>query len=136
MRYADNALIFCKSRKSAERTLANIIPFIEGELFLRVNRAKTIVTHVSRIKYLGYAFYGNRGKCRFRLHPRMVRKKKDRIRGITRKNRGWINYCKLADMKGLTMETDQWLRRRIRAIYLGTMEKGEDKVPEPKSVKA
>jgi len=54
VRYADDALIFCKSRKSAERT--------ERELFLKVNRAKTTVTHVSKIKYLGYAFYRNTGK--------------------------------------------------------------------------
>ena len=133
VRYADDALIFCKSRKSAERTLANIIPFIEGELFLKVNRAKTTVTHVGKIKYLGYAFYRNRGKCRFRVHPKSAGKMKGRIREITRKNkgwsndyrrqklaeyvRGWINYYKLADMKGLMTETDEWLRRRIRAIY-------------------
>ncbi len=133
VRYADDALIFCKSRKSAERTLANIIPFIEGELFLKVNRAKTTVTHVGKIKYLGYAFYRNRGKCRFRVHPKSAGKMKGRIREITQKNkgwsndyrrqklaeyvRGWINYYKLADMKGLMTETDEWLRRRIRAIY-------------------
>lgn len=133
VRYADDALIFCKSRKSAERTLANIIPFIEGELFLKVNRAKTTVTHISKIKYLGYAFYRYKGKCRFRVHPKSVRKMKERIREITQKNkgwsndyrrqklteyvRGWVNYYKLADMKGLMTETDEWLRRRIRAIY-------------------
>ena len=133
VRYADDALIFCKSRRSAERTLANIIPFIEGELFLKVNRAKTTVTHVSKIKYLGYAFYRNRGKCRFRVHPKSAQKMKGRIREITQKNkgwsndcrrqklaeyvRGWINYYKLADMKGLMTETDEWLRHRIRAIY-------------------
>lgn len=88
VRYADDALIFCKSRKSAERTLANIIPFIERELFLKVNRAKTTVTHVSKIKYLGYAFYRNTGKCRFRVHPKTARKMKDRIREITQKNKG------------------------------------------------
>ena len=133
VRYADDALIFCKSRKSAERTLANIISFIEGELFLKVNRAKTTVTHISKIKYLGYAFYRYKGKCRFRVHLKAVRKMKERIREITQKNkgwsndyrrqklaeyvRGWVNYYKLADMKGLMTETDEWLRRRIRAIY-------------------
>ena len=133
VRYADDTLIFCKSRKSAERTLENIIPYIEKELFLKVNRGKTTVSHVSKIKYLGYAFYRNKGKCRFRVHPKTVRKMKDRIREITRKSkgwgndyrrqklteyvRGWINYYKLADMKGLMAETDEWLRRRIRAIY-------------------
>ncbi len=94
VRYADDALIFCKSRKSAERTLANIIPFIEGELFLKVNRAKTIVTHVSKIKYLGYAFYRNRGKCSFRVHPKSAKKMKGRIREITQKNKGWSNDCR------------------------------------------
>ncbi len=54
VRYADDTLISCKGRKGAERTLANIIPLIEGELFLKVNRVKTTVTHVSKTKYLGY----------------------------------------------------------------------------------
>ena len=133
VRYADNALIFCKSRKSAERTLEKIIPYIEGKLFLRVNRAKTTVTHVSKIKYLGYAFYRNRGECRLRVHPKAVRKMKERLRELTQRNkgwsndyrrqklseyvRGWINYYKLADMRRLMKETDEWLRRRIRAVY-------------------
>lgn len=133
VRYADDVLIFCKSRKSAERTLEKIILFIEKKLFLRVNRTKTTVTHVSRIKYLGYAFYRKKGECRYRVHPKSVRKMKDRIRKITEKSkgwsnenrrqklaeyvRGWINYYKLADMKTLMTKTDEWLLRRIRAIY-------------------
>ena len=133
VRYADNALIFCKSRKSAERTLEKIIPYIEGKLFLRVNRAKTTVTHDSKIKYLGYAFYRNRGECRLRVHPKAVRKMKERLRELTQRNkgwsndyrrqklseyvRGWINYYKLADMRRLMKDTDEWLRRRIRAVY-------------------
>ena len=40
VRYADDCMIFCKSRKSAERTFNNILPFIEGKLFLKVNREK------------------------------------------------------------------------------------------------
>jgi len=64
VRYADDCMIFCKSRKSALRTLENITPFIEGKLFLRVNRDKTKVAHISRVKYLGYAFYRWKGKCR------------------------------------------------------------------------
>ncbi len=34
VRYADDCMIFCKSRKSEERTLKNIVPFIESKLFL------------------------------------------------------------------------------------------------------
>ena len=133
IRYADDCMIFCKSRKSAERTLENIIPFIEGKLFLKVNRKKTEVAHISKVKYLGYTFYRNKGKCRFRVHPKSVAKMKNKIRELTDRNkgisnaerekkyqeyvRGWVEYFRLADMKGLLRETDEWARRRIRAVY-------------------
>ena len=133
VRYADDCMIFCKSRKSAERTLKNIIPFIERKLFLKVNRKKTGVAHISKVKYLGYTFYRNKGKCRFRVHPKSVTKMKDKIRELTDRNngmsnakreekyqqfvRGWVNYFRLADMKKLLRETDEWARRRIRAVY-------------------
>ena len=59
VRYADDCMIFCKSKKSAERTLTNIIPFIEGKLYLKVNQDKTVVEQISKVKYLGYTFYKN-----------------------------------------------------------------------------
>ena len=133
VRYADDCMIFCKSKKSAERTLENIIPFIEGKLFLKVNRKKTKVAHISKVKYLGYAFYIYRGKCRFRVHPKSVAKMKNKIRELTDRNkgisneerekqyqeyvRGWVEYFRLADMKGLLRDVDSWARRRIRAVY-------------------
>jgi group II intron reverse transcriptase/maturase len=133
VRYADDLMIFCKSRRSAERTLANIIPYIEGKLFLKVNREKTTVAHISRVKFLGYGFYRYQGKCKFRVHPKSVNKMKARIRELTRRSngwgndyramkltqfiRGWVNYFSLADMKTLLMEMDEWLRRKIRAIF-------------------
>lgn len=133
VRFADDVLIMCKSRKSAERTMKSILVFIEKKLFLKVSRAKTTVTHVSKIKYLGYAFYRYKGKCKLRVHPKSVKRMKERIREIMKRNRGisngerrkrleqyvrgWINYYSLADMKTLMQETDQWLRRKIRTVY-------------------
>ena len=133
VRYADDCMIFCKSRKSAERTLKNIIPFIEGKLFLKVNRKKTEVAHISKVKYLGYTFYRYKGKCRFRVHQKAVVKMRNKIRELTDRNkgisnaererkyqgyvRGWVEYFRLADMKGLLKTTDKWARRRIRAVY-------------------
>lgn len=132
VRYADDCMIFCKSRRSAERTLANIIPYIEGKLFLKVNREKTEVAHISKVKFLGYGFYRHKGKCRFRVYPKSIEKMKARIRELTARSngwgnearaekltrftRGWVNYFSLADMKKLLMKTDEWLRRKIRAI--------------------
>ena len=133
VRYADDCIIFCKSRKSAERTLEHIIPYITKKLFLKINLQKTTVSHVSKVKYLGYSFYRYRGKCRLRVHPKAVEKMKNRIRELTTRGNkwsnperekklreyttGWINYYRYADMKRLMKETDEWLRHRIRAVY-------------------
>ena len=150
VRYADDCMIFCKSRKSAERTLENIIPFIEGKLFLKVNRNKTCVEHISRVKYLGYSFYRYRGKCRFRVHPKSIVKMKDKIRELTKRSngwgneyralkltqfiRGWVNYFGMADMKKLLQETDEWLRHKIRTIYWKQWKKVKTKFKELKKL--
>ena len=125
VRYADDCMIFCKSRKGAERTLNNIMPYIEGKLFLKVNRTKTCVAHISKVKYLGYSFYRHKGKCRFRVHPKSVTKMKNKIRELTDKSngwgneyralkltqyiRGWVNYFGMAVMKSLLQSNDEWL---------------------------
>ena len=150
VRYADDCMIFCKSRKSAERTLENIIPFIEGKLFLKVNRSKTSVEHISRVKYLGYSFYRYRGKCRFRVHPKSIVKMKNKIRELTNRSngwgneyralkltqyiRGWVNYFGMADMKNLLQTTDEWLRHKIRAIYWKQWKKVKTKYKELKKL--
>ena len=133
VRYADDSMIFCKSRKSAERTLESIVPYIEKKLFLKVNREKTEVAHVSKVKYLGYTFYRYRGRCRLRVHPKSIANMKNRIRELTERSngwgneyralkltqfvRGWVNYFSLADMERLLRETDKWLRHKIRTVY-------------------
>jgi hypothetical protein len=132
VRYADDLLVFCKSRKAANRTLEHIFPYIERKLFLRVNREKTQTAHINRVKYLGYSFYIYKGEGRLRIHPQSVRRFKDKVREITgrsngmgiefRKNRlnrlirGWMNYFKLADAKGLVQRLDEWIRSRIRMV--------------------
>ena len=133
VRYADDLMIFCKSRRSAERVLNNIIPIIEKKLFLKVNREKTVVDYVGKVKFLGFSFYQMKGKTRIRIHPKSVAKMRGKVKELTSRSNGmgnetratklrryimgWINYFKLADMKTLLLQTDEWMRRRIRMIY-------------------
>lgn len=133
VRYADDCMILCKSRKSAERTMLSISKFIEGKLFLKVNKDKTVVAHISRVKFLGYGFYIFRGKCRFKLHKKSEWKMKSKLREILNRNRGisnevrqlrymqfmkgWLQYFRLADMKAVLKTVDEWIRRRVRAVY-------------------
>jgi RNA-directed DNA polymerase len=132
VRYADDLVILCKSKRSAERTLTNIVPYIEGKLWLKVNREKTTVAYISGIKFLGYSFYIYRKEGRLRLHPKSLTKMKERIKTLTSRSNGWgdarrkealkeyitgwVNYFKLADMKGLLPKVDEWYRRRIRMV--------------------
>ena len=132
VRYADDMVIFCRSRRSAERTMQNIIPFIEGKLFLKVNRDKSQIAHVRDIKFLGYSFYVVKGEGRLRIHPKSVTRMKARIKELTSRSngwgndrrkealsqyiKGWVQYFKLADMKKLLISVDKWYRRRLRMV--------------------
>jgi group II intron reverse transcriptase/maturase len=133
VRYADDLMIFCKSRKAASRTLTNIQPFIEEKLFLTINEEKTVVSHVRNVKFLGFTFYIFRKEVRLRIHPKAILKMRKRVKELTSRSNGWgnekrrdklrsyiigwINYFKIADIKALLKKTDKWFRRRLRMIY-------------------
>lgn len=132
VRYADDCMIFCKSRRAAERILESTTKFIEGKLYLKVNREKTVVAHIKDVKFLGYGFYFNSKGCGIRTHAKSIGKMKTKIRELTSRSNGWgnerrkeslrqyitgwINYFQLADMKSLLEKTDEWFRRRLRAV--------------------
>lgn len=130
VRYADDAMIFCKSKRAAERVKSSITNFIEGKLFLKVNKEKTVVSYIRGVKYLGYSFYVHKGRCRLSVHPKSKTKMKSALKELTSRSNGWgyekrkrklkeyidgwVGYYHLANMKRLCSETDEWLRRRIR----------------------
>jgi len=132
VRYADDLLILCKSKRAAARTMENLVPYIEGKLFLKVNREKSTVAYIRNVKFLGYSFYV-KSECRLRIHLKSVDKMRSKIRELTSRSNGWgnakrkemlkqyiigwVNYFKLADMKMLMIETDEWYRRRLRMVF-------------------
>ena len=132
VRYADDFLIFCKSKRSSERVLRSIREFIENRLYLKVNREKSQTVSYGKIKFLGYSFYKTKGACRLRVHPKSVAKMKAKIKELTSRSngwsnerrkesltqyiKGWVQYFKLADMKSLLQKTDEWYRRRLRMV--------------------
>ncbi|MFA5970823.1 MAG: group II intron reverse transcriptase/maturase [Lentimicrobiaceae bacterium] len=132
VRYADDCMIFCRSKRASERVLASITKFIEEQLYLKVNREKTIVAHIKEVKFLGYGFYFNKNGCGIRIHRKSVEKMRAKIRELTSRSNGWgnerrkealrqyitgwLNYFRLADMKSLMEKTDEWFRRRLRSL--------------------
>ena len=132
VRYADDLVIFTKSKRSAERVLTSITRFIESQLYLSVNKEKTKVVYVSKVKFLGYSFYVNKQKGRLRIHPKSITKMKEKIKYLTSRSngwgnarrkyelklyiRGWVNYFKLADMRTILLRIDEWYRKRLRMV--------------------
>lgn len=144
VRYADGSMIFCKSKRAARRVKESITRFIEETLYLKVNKEKTAVSYVQGVKCLGYSFYVMKGKCRFTVHPKSKSKIKSRLKELTNRSngwgyvkrkqklkeyiRGWIGYYHFVDMKRFLLDTDEWLRRRIRMCIWKAWKKTKTKV--------
>ena len=132
-RYADDCIIVVKSEKAANRVMESVTKFIEKKLGLKVNVTKSKVARPNQIKYLGYGFYYTKtGKIKPKPHLKSVQKFKRRLKQLTKRSwsislreriiklnqviRGWINYFKIADMKGHMRVAGEHLRRRIRCL--------------------
>ena len=132
-RYADDCNIYVKSKKAAERVMYSITKFIEEDLKLKVNKDKSKVDRPWKLKYLGFSFYNKKDEMGIRVHNKSVEKLKATLKKITGRSNamsmeyravklkqtiiGWINYFKLADLKGTLRALDKWLRRRLRLCY-------------------
>ena len=144
VRYADDSIIFCKSKRAAQRVSSSITEFIERKLYLKVNREKTEVGSIIGMKYLGYSFRIMRGECRLTVHPKTYTKLKQKLKTATMRSngmgyqsrkdkmhqiiRGWIEYFRLADMQARLEAIDEWLRRRYRMCIWKSWKKCRTKV--------
>ncbi|HCG4536100.1 TPA: group II intron reverse transcriptase/maturase [Salmonella enterica subsp. enterica serovar Typhi str. AG3] len=134
VRYADDALIFVKSEKSANRVMESVVKFIEKKLGLIVNAEKSKIARPKDLKFLGFGYYydSKDKKYQVRPHPMSVQKFKRKLRQLTKRNWsipldyrimklkqvifGWVNYFRTAKMKTAMREIDMKLRSRIRVI--------------------
>lgn len=130
VRYADDCNIYVKSRRAAERVMSSVTSFLEGRLRLKVNRTKSQIGSPTRLKFLGFSLWRIGGQSGISVHAKTVKRFKDRIRQITRRNRGknigqilrelrrftvgWLGYFGIANMKSLLQRLDSWIRHRLR----------------------
>jgi RNA-directed DNA polymerase len=136
-RYADDLVILCKSKRSAQRTLKSVTRFIEGRMKLKVNETKTTVSHITRgVKFLGHGFYKTKDGYFPTVHPKSKERLKNALREILSRNRkqsipvvkemlnkklrGWCEYFKFAKYEMWSKATDEWIRRRIRQLLWKT----------------
>jgi RNA-directed DNA polymerase len=130
-RYADDCNIYVRSKAAGERVMVSVTAFLEGKLRLRVNQQKSAVAPVEERQFLGHRL-GTGG--RLGISPKSLARMKDRLRAITRRNRGialaamiaqvnafttgWVTYYRHAQGQTALKQIDSWLRRKLRCVRL------------------
>lgn len=131
VRYADDILILCRSRKGAEHAREVATDILEGSLRLTVNQDKTHLVHASNgVRFLGVEI----GLQWIRIQDKKIAAFKAKVKAITRRNspvnlaqviadlnpvvRGFANYFRMANCKGVFTKLISWIRRRLRAKQL------------------
>jgi group II intron reverse transcriptase/maturase len=130
VRYADDFVVLCASEQEAQRAYEAVRSIIEGKLRLRLHPEKTRIVHHKEgtFDFVGFLVH------RRYLWPRIksLDKFKDRVKFLTRRQqpqnaqevirdlnyavRGFGNYFRVADVKGLFENLDGWIRMRLRCF--------------------
>lgn len=130
-RYADDCNVYVRSKAAGARVMASVTRFLATRLRLTVNQQKSAVAPVGERQFLGYRL-GNGGSLG--LAPKSIARAKDRLRRITRRNRGialermiaeanafttgWVTYFRYIQSPRTLHDLDGWLRRKLRCVRL------------------
>ena len=140
VRYADDCNVYVRSRRAGERVMGQLRRQY-GKLRLKINESKSAVAFIKGRKLLGYTFwFAPDGSVRRAVSAKALRRMKERVRQITRRNGGrsveqvvedlrsylwgWREYFRLANTPKVFDELDQWLRHRLRALHLKHWRRG------------
>ena len=132
VRYADDVVIVLKSKAAATRVMYSVTSWIERKLGLKVNATKTKVTPPSKLKYLGFGFWNDKGEWKAKPHEDSVVRLKRKLKALCKRNwsidltyrikkinevsRGWINYFRIGSMKHKLQKIDEHLRTMVRVV--------------------
>ena len=132
VRYADDVVIVLKSKAAATRVMYSVTSWIERKLGLKVNATKTKITPPSKLKYLGFGFWNDKGEWKARPHEDSMNRLKRKLKALCKRNwsidltyrikkinevsRGWINYFRIGSMKSKLQNIDEHLRTMVRVI--------------------
>ncbi len=130
-RYADDCNIYVSSEQAGTRVMASVKQFLGIKLKLQVNEAKSAVALVNERQFLGYRI-GLKGNLS--VSPDSLKRMKDKVRQITKGNRGirfeqmiaslniylpgWFQYFSQSTGRRMFEDLDSWIRRRLRCYRL------------------
>ncbi len=132
VRYADDFVIYVRSRRAGERVMESVKRFVTRKLRLKVNEAKSSVGRPWDSKFLGFCFTNSRGNPLIRIHWKTIKRFRQRVAELTRRTcgrslqrvindlmsyiRGWWQYFSIAESRNRLRPLAHWIRRRLRAL--------------------
>ena len=134
-RFADDANIFVRTEKSANRVMVSISNFIEKKLKLVVNREKSQVAKSRFVKFLGMTIIAgclsiswqgmNKAMAKTReLTPRGTNEPiEETVRKINQWYVGWGNYFMMSQYPSQLKMIESHLRRRLRSRIVSQQKK-------------
>jgi len=132
VRYADDFVVVCQSKRQAQEALALVTRVLEGDLGLQLSAEKTKVTTFGKgYEFLGF-FLSPRSR---RMREKSVQKFKAKVRELTvrkrnldaeameklnRVIRGTANYfaTTFSTCRWMFQKLDSWIRMRLRCMKL------------------
>lgn len=129
-RYADDCNIYVGSQQAADRTLGSIQTWIEKQLRLKVNAAKSGTGRVWERKFLGFRLGRDKrigvaaesierfkAKVRELWDARQSRTSNQLREAWQRYLRGWWGYFRLAEIRSPIFKLEGWIKRHIRKCF-------------------
>ncbi len=129
IRYADDLAIFVRSKRAGERVMASVTRYLEGKLKVKVNKAKSKVSHVKDSSVLGFKIHGRKLKAldlKVQGFKRELKHITRRCSGISIMFRiirlkqyiqGWMTHYGCGLKFDDAVKIDRWIRRRLRMCY-------------------
>jgi RNA-directed DNA polymerase len=87
-RYADDCVIYVRSKRAGDRVMQSVTRFLTRRLKLTVNEAKSSVTRPWEAKYLGFRITRMFGVTRIGIHEKSLRRFREKVRALTARERG------------------------------------------------
>lgn len=140
VRYADDFVILCPDKLSAEQALAMVSDIVQNELGLSLSPEKTHVAAFSQgFAFLGFQFSSNAVTIR----PKSLDKLKDKVRSLTVRNHnldfkailrlnrsltGYAHYfaAPFSRVKQQFMLLDRWIRKRLRCMKFKRIDRNDN----------
>lgn len=131
VRFADDCVIYVRSKRAGDRVKESITRFISRKLKLKVNETKSSVIQPGYSKYLGFGFTHHKAAPKIRIHSKSLQRFRRRVRELTQRTRGrsigqivwglneyirgWWGYFSICEVRTSVRTLNAWILRRLRA---------------------